>query len=225
MKIIVLHGDYTKKSYEMFHRLLNKARTQGLEIIRIDENSNLSLPEQLVSQSLFEKEKLFVIENPLKISLSDFNWLKGKHKDINKTLIIYYSGYLHKKILNSFPKIVKIYEFKLPRLIWKFLESLYPGNSKSCLKLLNNVLINEPKEFVFFLLAKQLRDLYWVSIDEKSLNYPAWRISKLKRQSMMYKDSQLKSLIKNLAEIDVKSKTSKADLKDSLDFLIATHLE
>lgn len=225
MKVIVLHGDNTIKTYERFQGFIKEARRRGWEVNRIDEKSPLSLPEQLTAKSLFGREAFFVVENPLKIDKADFVWLKSKSNDIPGTLVLYHAGYLPQYIIKSLPKIHKTEEHKLPKLIWKFLDSFYPGNIKPCLTLLHQVAKTEPVEFVFALLARNVRDLYWVSMDESSLSYPVWRISKLKRQAKRFKNEKLKEIIKELAEADIKAKTSKVDLKDSLDFLIITKLE
>ena len=57
-----------------------------------------------------------------------------------------------------------------------------------------------------------------------SPNYPDWRLNKLKSQSNKFSDKLLKEIINDLSNIDVKVKTSKANLKDSLDLLIVKKL-
>ena len=225
MNIIVIHGDHTIKSYERLQKFKKEALGRGWEIIRIDDKGKLSLPEQLTSKSLFTEEALFILEDSSKLTKSDLDWLNTNSKDIGVTLVIYHRGYLAQSVLKSLPKTHKSEEFKLPRLVWKFLESFYPGNIKKCLELLHETVKNEPIEFAFSLLVKQVRDLYWVKIDEKALPYPDWRVGKLKRQAKKFSKISLKKIIKDFAEIDIKVKTSRMNLLDSLDFLIINKLE
>ena len=134
--------------------------------------------------------------------------------------------------MKQLPKIDKVEEFKLPKLIWSFLDSCFPGNAKNALLLLHEIIKNEPVEFVFSLLAKHLRDLYWVKVDSPPgqrpsgpVAYPSWRVEKLKRQSHKFSEGSLEDLINSLAQADIKAKTSQGELIDLLDFIIATKLE
>ena len=113
----------------------------------------------------------------------------------------------------------------MPRLIFTFLDSIYPKNVKKVLVLFHELIKNEPVEFVFALMARHLRDLYWVRVEPKSLPYPSWRVGKLKGQSSKFKFETLKDLIARMAEIDIAVKTSKSDLISSLDLLIVFSLE
>ena len=58
-----------------------------------------------------------------------------------------------------------------------------------------------------------------------SIPYPSWRVGKLKSQASKFTIEQLKYLIEKLSEIDIKVKTSKADLTNELDLLIIKQLE
>src|SRR3989344_1510455 len=224
MKLIVLHGDNILESYERLQKFIDNAQSRSWEIIRIS-NASQNIPEALVSTSLFEEEKFVVIDNANLINKSAANWLKKKGPELNLTLIIYNQGILSQTFLKQLPKIDKVEEFKLPKLIWSFLDSCYPGNAKNALLLLHEITKNDPVEFVFSLLAKQMRDLYWVKVDAKSIPYPSWRVEKLKRQSHKFPEGSIEGLIDSLAQADITSKTSQGNLIDLLDFIIATKLE
>jgi DNA polymerase III delta subunit len=109
--------------------------------------------------------------------------------------------------------------------LWNFLDGLYPGNSERSVKQLHKLIEREAPEFIFTLIAKLFRDLYWAKIDDKSLPYPSWRAGKLKLQSSKFSPEQLKDIISQLAEIDIKVKTSKAEILSELDLLIIKQLE
>jgi DNA polymerase III delta subunit len=98
--------------------------------------------------------------------------------------------------------------------------------TNNLLKLIpKKVIENEAPEFVFNLLSRHLRDLCWVTLDKDSLSCPGWRVSKLSQQAKRFPEGKIKKLIKMFAEIDIKAKTSKANIIDSLDFIIASELE
>ncbi|OGM20191.1 hypothetical protein A2714_01170 [Candidatus Woesebacteria bacterium RIFCSPHIGHO2_01_FULL_38_9] len=224
MRLIVLHGDNTLESYERLQKFVEVAHSRVWKVQRA-ANSSQNLAEVIVSDTLFQEKRLVVIEDWRLFNKSNLKLLKSKSDELDITIIIYHQGNLTKTFLKSLPRIDKIEEFKLPKLIWTFLDSFYPGNAKMLFQLLHEITKNEPAEFVFSLLAKQLRDLYWVKTDSSSIPYPSWRVGKLKGQSSKFTTHQLTNLISNFAEIDIKSKTSDTKLIDLLDFTIATKLE
>jgi len=225
MKIILLHGTYTSKSYERLTKFIEVAKKRNWEIVQLSEDSPLSLSESLSAQSLFVKEKLYILENLNKISKKELEWLKKKSEQLGGTLVIYYPDEISKNLLKALPSKIKIEEFKLPKLIFIFLEKIYPRNSKEAIKLFHQIIENEPVEFVFVLIARHFRDLYWVKVDSKTLEFPDWRLSKLKRQASLFSETQVKEIISELAEVDIKAKTSQASLISSLDLILATKLK
>ena len=205
MKIIVLHGDYTTKLYERLKKFIETAKKRGWEILN-DEISQ--------TPSLFNVERLTIVRKYNLISKNDIrNIVKAPG-----ILVIYNEGTIPQIFLRQLPKEIKVEEFKLPKIIWNFLDNI-------SVKLLHEVIKTEPVEFVFSVLSKRFRDLYWVKISSETLSYQPWQIGKLKRQAQKYSAETVKEIINKLSEIDIKVKTSKADLISELDLLIIKHLE
>lgn len=225
MKVILLHGDHSLDSYNRLQRLIQVAKGRGWEIIKTGSSDNLSIPEKFTASNLFEGEKLYVMENLAKIKKAELDWFKKNIKRLSGTTIIYHSSTITNNLLKLIPKVTKTEEYKLPKLIYKFLESFWPGNSTNSIKLLHDVIRSEAPEFVFNRLILHLRDLYWVILDKDSMSYPGWRVSKLAHQANHFKNGEIAELIKAFAEIDIDVKTSKANIIDSLDFIIASELE
>lgn len=224
MKIIILHGDDDKAIYDRLQKFVETAKSRSWEIVYIDD-SNLDFQEVLTVDSLFTSERFFVLKEISKVSSKSLKWLKNNNDKLNGNLVIYNDGYISKKILDELPKPDKIEEYKLPKIIFTFLDSFYPGNTKNVLGLLHTLIEKEAIERIFAILSKQIKDLYWVKVDPKSLPYPSWRIGKLKSLSSKLGESKLKELIKELSEIDIQSKTSKTDLTSALDLTIIKLLE
>jgi len=225
MKVILLHGDHSLDSYHRLQKLIQVAKERGWEIIKVGANDNLSLPEKLTVSNLFEEERFYVVENLTKIKKTDLEWFKKNIERLSGTTIIYHDSTITNNLLKLIPKVTKTEEYKLPKLIFKFLESFWPGNSTDSIKLLHEVIKTESPEFVFNLLSRHLRDLYWAILDKDSMSYPGWRVSKLTHQANHFKNGKIAELIKVFAEIDIDVKTSKANIIDSLDFIIASELE
>lgn len=223
MKIIVLHGDDTVKSYERLKKFIDTARGRSWEVSFLDESTS-PLTENLSAVSLFGAERFFILRDVKRLGKKELTWLNKKYKELAGNFIIYSETALNQTFLKSLPE-PKIEEFKLPKILWSFLELLHPGAGASSVRQFHKVIETEPPEFIFSLLARQFRDLYWVKTDPTSSGFPSWRIGKLKNQASRFTEQKLKELIGQMSEIDIKVKTSKADLISELDLLILKQLE
>lgn len=224
MKIIILHGDDERKIYERLQKFVDVAKKRGWEMAYLDESPN-KIQEQLNTSSLFSQERFFVIKEISRLGKKELEWLSKNYEKLEGTLIIYHESVLPVTFLKSLPKDSKVEEFKLPVLLWNFLDGLIPGNSTREVSLLHKIVEKQAIEFVFSLIAKHIRDLYWVTVDPVSTGFPPWKLSKLKSQASKFSIQKLQQLISSLSEIDVKVKTSKANLIDELDLLIIKQLE
>lgn len=223
MKIIVVHGDRVEESRARLQKFIDTARRRSWEVVKIAGDKE-SFREAISAGNLFGDTRLFILENPLRVAKPEMKWFRENPPE-DGTLVIYNDKVLSKTYLNSLPNIDKIESFMLPKAIWKFLDSFHPGNSKATLSLFHQTIESEAVEFVFAMLARHLRDLYHSSVEPESLKGPDWRVSKLRRQSSKFSEDDLRSLILNLAQIDINTKTSKASLADSLDLLMLTQLK
>jgi hypothetical protein len=212
MKIIVLHGDDSAKSYERLMQFTDVAKKRNWEIVT-DEFPN--------TPSLFGVDRLIIYRNYQLLTKND---IKNFDK-FDGTLVIYHDGVLPQTFLKLMPSDFKMEKFELPRILFTFLESFYPGNSERCLKLLHDLTKTEAIELTFYMLGRHLRDLYWVSIDTKSNQFPDWRLSKLKFQVEKFSPPKIKQIISELGDIDILVKSSKTDLLTALDLLIVKQLE
>ncbi|MCX6703978.1 MAG: hypothetical protein NTZ07_00850 [Candidatus Woesebacteria bacterium] len=224
MKIIILHGDDERKLYERLSKFIETAKGRSWEVAYLDDPA-LSIQEQLSSSSLFGSERFFIIRDILRLGKRELEWLNKKSKDLSGNLIIYHEGYISQTILKSLPKETKIEEFKLPVVLWSFLDNLYPGNSGKSIVQFHQLVEKEAPEFIFTLIAKLFRDLYWAKVDSSTLPYPNWRVGKLKAQANKFTINNLQLIINNLSDVDIKVKTSKADLVSELDLFIIKQLE
>ncbi len=225
MTIILLHGDDILSSKAELNSTIKEAKKKGFSIFYISVGK-LNLAEQVSAKSLFAKESLYVLENANKILLTDFKWLTAHQKTLAGTLIVYNEGPIGARVKNLLPKNLNEKQFKLPPLIFSFLNSFYPGNSAKAVKLLHALVSTEPMEKIIHFLGRHLRDLYWVSRDPSLLPYKEdWRILKALSQAKRFKKGQIEETISDLAEADVVSKTSDTQVVGLLDQLIASRLE
>jgi DNA polymerase III delta subunit len=226
MNIIILYGENEPLLQERLGRYLEHAKKKNWQIERFNSDSKGSLAEFLSSGNLFAKDRIFIIDEAQTLLPKDFAWLNKNNDSLPGYLIAVAGGRPNAKLLKSLPKKAKLEEFKLPKLIFTFLDSFYPGNTSKVIRILKEMEKTQPVEFVFTLLARHMRDLYWVSLNEKSLPYAeSWRIGKLKSQSKKFDKGNLKQIIAALSEIDMAAKTSQGELCDLLDQAILNCLE
>ncbi len=219
MRISLIHGEDTSKSYKRYTELINQSKQRGFEITSIDD------VKKIVGQSLFEDKTVFTLDKPNKVKPTDWKWLKENASKYNSNLLIFYEGNAPITVTRNLPKDAKLEKFELPRIIFQFLDSIYPGNIKNSLKLLNDLSKNEAAELVLYLTARHLRDLYWAAVSPSDLNLPPWRKNKLVTQAKRIGEVKLKNMINDLSSIDIKTKTSDENLKDLLDIFVVKHLE
>ncbi len=224
MKIVIIHGDDTPKSYQRLDKYISFARKKGWEINRLDKSTE-NLIENFVSTGLFTKERLFIVKNFLLVSSKVIEWLNTEGLKTEGRLVIYHENLLTAAQLKKFTKLEKVEKFLLPKTIWSLMDSLYPGNTKTVLHLLHQTLQHEPVEFVFALLAKQVRDLWLLKKDPKGTAIPSWKKSRMVSQASRFTEDSLRGFYSELAEIDIKAKTSKADLLQMLDFTLVNSLQ
>lgn len=224
MKIIVLHGEDTEKSYERLKKFIQTAKVRSWEVSYINE-SNQSFEENLASSSLFGNERFFLLNEVNVLGKRELEWLKKRYAKINGNLIIYHEGDLSAAFIKSLPKESRIEQFTLPKILWNFLDNLIPGNGAKLIVQFHKIVEKDAPEFVFSLIARQIKDLYWAKTEPTSLPYQNWRVGKLKSQSQKFEEGKLAGLIEQLSQIDIDVKTGKADLVSSLDLLFITKLK
>lgn len=209
--MIILHGEDANKSYGRLTVITDELKSKQFEVVTQDasELEITQLRQEMGSSGLFGSDKCFVIKNLL-------SGTKSKNKDklievINQEttheIILWENKNITATILKKFPK-AKIENFPISPVIFKFLDSLRPQNTRNILlswkKLLNEG--TEP-EFVFAMLARQIKLLIQTKSGPayiKLAPYPAKLIS---QQATYYTLEHLLDLYKLLYEIDLKIKT------------------
>lgn len=224
MKITVIYGTHATASRSRFQHILDGLHKRGWEIVHIT-SGKMSVTEILSGVSLFDSQKAYVCEDLKILDAKVLKWIEDHEKKLEINLLLYHDGDLPVKLSGFFSKRAKLEKFELPKTIFIFLDSIYPGNSKQSLKLLHEVTKSEPIEFVFALMGTLFRDLYWVKNDSQTMSIAPWRQSKLKSQASKFSDTILIYIIRVLAELDIKVKTSQTNLSRSLDLFILKELK
>jgi DNA polymerase III delta subunit len=224
MEIIILQGENNLALKERLSKFVNEAKKRNWSIIRIEKEERVL--DKILLSGLYDKGNLFIVEDYKSISKSDLKYLKEKMAKIDGVLVICsQGGNIPSSILKNFPKIKKIENFDYPKIVFQFLDSLYPSNSKNAILLFHQMLEREPEELIFHLISSRLKDLYWVKIDPSTLPYPSWQVEKLERQASRFTQDNLRQLIEELALLDIEAKRSSLGLIYYLDLLLVKHLK
>src|SRR3990167_8115433 len=128
MKIILLHGDHTSQSLLRLQAFIDSAVKRKFEIVRIERSSPKDFESILANTSLFESEKLYLIKDTSILNKESIKVINRLHKFTPGVLVIH-TGSSASSIAKQLPSGTKVEEYKLPKIIFTFLESLFPGNS------------------------------------------------------------------------------------------------
>src|SRR4029079_9436574 len=200
------------------------AKKRSWDIVHyMDKSQNLQTIVR--SEDLFGNEKLVIVDSFDLLSKKDLEWMKEHADTFAGNLVIHHTKLLPRTKIKSIPGLTKVEEFTYPVILWKMIDSFYPGNAKNFLTLMHQVIEKEAPELVFGLLAKQVRDLYWVLVDPYNCPIPDWKIAKLQSVAKKFSEEKLEKIIEELAEIDIQSKTSDSELKDLLDLMVVRELQ
>ena len=225
MKITIIHGENSSASLNFLKSILDGFKKKGVVISRISKELPINITEALTQGELFNEESLFLLEEPDKLSANEVLWISRNAKSLKGVFLIYHDSELPALFLNKLSDVSEVRLFKLPQSLFTFLDSFQPRGAGRCIKLYHELLQKEAPEFLFAVFCKHVRDLYWARVNPESLTYPAWRVSKLRRQASAFSEEKLKKTLNSLARIDYSSKTSSHDLGSSLDLLIAGQLQ
>lgn len=225
--IKVLHGDNIVESRKALLQMMDKVKKDGGEIVSLNGHK-ITLAEvrnSLESGSFFGDKRLVVMENLLSSLKSSrkneiIEYLKTKKFDND---LVLWEGKEAGK--TGLPPKSEVLIFKISPVIFQFLESLKPGNSKTMLEFLVQVKQADEPEMIFYMLIRQFRLLIMAKdLGEKGLSeISPWQKNKFLNQAKSFTLEQLKEIYKKLLEIDFKQKTSGDSYKLSsrLDLLVA----
>ena len=223
--MIILHGDNTTKSRARLAALIDEAKKQSKELVRLEAKSLqlANLEEALGATSLFGEDKLVVIEglhslptSKRKKELISYLATSTLNPDPSTLIVLYekrpLTATMIKKLGNP-----KAEEFKITNSLFKWLDSLGTSNKQVQLKLLQAALESDGDQFCYLMLVRQVIQ----ASDGGRLSGPPFLISKLKSQANKFTLAQLLSLHAKLFALDVAQKTStlKLSLAQELELL------
>jgi len=224
-KIVVYSGNDIVSSRKAFLDYLESLQGDDFELVRTSGKDLTEEALELHSSpiSLFGQKKVLSIENILSSTKS-----KEKEKIIEKIakqkdcqIVIWEGKDISKVDQKKYPGNFIFRNFKLPQILFNFLDSLSPGKTKENLDFLHRVIEEVDPAFVFLMIIRQFRYLILASENELT-GMPPWQSGKFFHQTKLFNKEKLLTIYERLLEIDYRQKTSQTvkDLVFELDLLL-----
>lgn len=224
--IKVFYGEDIVSSRKALIDEVEKARRNKTEVSFFD-GKKISLNELVLaieSKCLFGADRFVVIENLFSNTKSkEFEKIISLlKKNIDAQVVLWQDKDLSlalTKSLNNF----KLQQFKISSFLFKFLDSLKPGQAKTNIENFHLCLSNEDPEMIFAMLIRQIRLLILAKEGEKFLSKLApWQKNKILSQAKLFNKEKLLQIYQKLLEIDFQQKTSQTPFsyRSALDLLL-----
>lgn len=207
----LLHGDNLVASRQALHEQMAQAKQAGKEVVRL-EGAKVEVEDfiqALDSGTLFGGERLVAVENLFSRPKSNaqerlLGVLEGYAGE--NELILWEPKEVGQRLLKHLPQGAQVKLFKIPVLVFKFLDQLGPYRKKEALVTLTELFKQESAELIFYMVARQFRLLLQVA-DGQKVAGPPWLTGKLKRQAEGFQKSSLLTNYEQLFTIDESIKT------------------
>lgn len=222
----LIHGDNQVNSRKKLTELLAEAKKQNKEIFQLNAEKldRAQLESNLLSESLFGQEKILLLEGLYSLP-------KSKKKDefidlissASIDIILWEKKLLNKTDLKKLPSNFESYEFKITPKLWTFLDKLSPNpkSKNALLKIFHESIAIDSVEFIFLMMARQIRLLIQVK-EGGAIKLAPFMLGKLKKQAGEFSLEKLLAIHQQLYQIDKKLKQSASllSLEAELDLLL-----
>jgi DNA polymerase III delta subunit len=224
--ITLIHGDNIEISRNELNRLKNSAHGEirNLDGRNIDETN---LTQALESSSLFGGEKTVIIENLFgklgrKVKLIEKLAQIIKNSAANSEIILWEDKEVGKTVISSLGSGIKVAEFKIPVIIFKFLDALSPNHAKILLELFDELKKQDAPELIFSMIVRRFRQLIMLSDGEIPEGLQSWQTGRLTSQAKQFTLEKLMVMYKRLLDIEfsIKSGNSAFDMTRQIELFI-----
>lgn len=208
--ITLFHGDYIEASRNELARIKSISQDKDVREVEGKNLDTQALTQALESSSLFGGDTVVIVYGLLKAlgrktkqaeaftsilagsSASVYLW---EDKEIAPTLIKQLGGSAAVRL------------FKLPSVIFQFLDALAPGNTQKILSLYGELIAFEAPELVHSMLAKRVRQLLMLADNVTPAGLAGWQASRLTTQARSFSIKQLRALYQELVDMEYSIKS------------------
>lgn len=209
--LTIIHGNDVEAARAQLVALKKEATGREIREISGKKLDPAAFVQATESSSMFGTDVLVVGENILSQANKrekGFTKLVSAITEAAKAadVLLYEEKALDSSLLAKLGKS-KVYEFKIPVLIFRFLDGLQPGHTKDELVLLNGLLATEQAEIVFAMLVRRVRQLVQLADRITPEGLADWQAARLTAQARFFTMDGLVAMHTKLVDIDVSIKT------------------
>lgn len=207
----ILHGEDLALSRQTLTTLISTTKLKNHEVITFTpENISLTLLKQaLESNSLFDQPRTVVVENFSSLG-DDIKDYLFAHPTAN--LVIWEGKKLTPAQTKKFPQ-AKVEEFKLPQLLFTFLDALGVKPGAQLLPLLNQLLVQQEPDMVFALYHRRWRHMLLYKLHAKEAlaadKVAGWQLGKLAGQCKNLPTEKIFQVYEACFQFDLNRKRSR----------------
>lgn len=209
----LFHGEKTDLSRRELSLLREKYPKDEVVELNGKVMSVTDYKQATESASLFGMDRLVIVENLFSRITKRGAELESFLPVILATpvsceVVFWEEKEIGKTVINKLPRQLDIALFRPDRILFSFLESLKPGQTKLLLDQFEVILKSEATELIMAMLARQLRYLIIVKdLGKRTTELTPWQLSKFMRQTEYFSQEDLLKLYRQLYDIEVKVKT------------------
>jgi DNA polymerase III delta subunit len=225
--ITLIHGDFINASRNELNRIrsgFTGREIRHLDGIAIDE---AKLIQALQSSSMFGGDTAIIIENLFgklgrKIKLIEKLAKIIASSSDNAEIIVWENKEVGKTVVSSLGPHTKVLIYKIPPVIFKFLDAISPQNHAECLSLYEQLAKQDAPELVLMMLVKRVRQLIMLNDGVVPDGLVPWQAGKLTSQAKHFTLEKLLIMYKRLLDIEfaIKSGSSALNLSQHIELLL-----
>lgn len=220
--ITILHGNNIPASRLELQKV---KETSGASDIRQLDGRALdptSMSQALSSQSMVSDSVVVIIERLIeqhmkkpKVLQTYINILVEAQRHVQ--IILWEQREITPTLIGKLSATSKL--FNIPSVVFRFLDSLQPGNIRFSLELFHQTIESEKVELVFSMIVKRIRQLLMIKYAEVPDGLAAWQVGKLNQQAKGFTQQQLHAVHTQLLDTDMGIKTGNSP------FSLTQHIE
>ncbi len=210
--ITLLHGDNIEASRTELNRL--KDAQKNREIRQLDGKGldKTLLTQALASHSLFGGEAFVIIENLFSKIGKKITLVEELCKILvdcakNADIILWEEKEVGVTVVKNLGNSAQVRIFKIPTIIFQFLDAIRPGNNKTLLTLYQELIVTQAPESVFTMIVRRFRQLIQCNNGVMPSGLQSWQASRLTSQAKYFTMDMLLVMYKRLLVIEYSLKT------------------
>jgi DNA polymerase III delta subunit len=226
--ITLIHGDDTIISRNELNHIRNGLSGREIRMVNGKTADINRLIQTLESPSIFGNDTAVIFENLLS-SLGRKIKTAGEYCDLLKSasgkgteIILWEDRIVSPGMIGNLGKNIRISLYKLPALVFTFLDNFRPGNEKFLLDVYGKLSVNEPVELLFAMLLRRIRQLIIIKDGILPEGMQIWQSARLTSQAKYFSMEQLTDMYLRLINIEfsIRSGNSPFDTGKHLELFL-----